>query len=131
MDRYSVHDVDPRDVFMRQVDLPRGLEREHVFEHDHGYRLRGSESRTMTAVGAFRGVPASDRRDGQDKPIEPNRGDLSTSASRVSSRRFPPSVWTGRSSCSPGVESHCLKRIAARSEMPARSSTVGSKGRQS
>jgi hypothetical protein len=53
-----------------------GLEREHVFEHDHDYRLRGSESRTMTTVGAFRVVPAGDLRDGQDKPLEPNRGDL-------------------------------------------------------
>jgi hypothetical protein len=34
-DRDSGRDLDPRDVFMSQVDLPRGLEREHVFEHDH------------------------------------------------------------------------------------------------
>src|ERR1700687_293769 len=47
-DRDSVRDLDPRDVFMSQVDLPRGLEREHVLDHDHAYRLRGSESRTMT-----------------------------------------------------------------------------------
>ena len=75
-DRDSVRDLDLRDVFMSQVDLPRGLEREHVFEHDHDYRLRGSESRTMTTVGAFRVVPAGDLRDGQDKPLESNRGDL-------------------------------------------------------
>jgi hypothetical protein len=75
-DRDSVRDLDPRDVFMSQVDLPRGLEREHVFEHDHAYRLRGSESRTMTTVGAFRVVPAGDLRDGQGKPLEPNRDDL-------------------------------------------------------
>ena len=49
-----------------------GLEREHVFEHDHAYRLRGSEGRTMTTVGAFRVVPAGDLRDGQDKPLVPN-----------------------------------------------------------
>jgi hypothetical protein len=75
-DRDHDRNVDPRDVFMTQVDLPRGLEREHVFEHDHDYRLRGSESRTMTTVGAFRVVPAGDLRDGQDKPLEPNRCDL-------------------------------------------------------
>jgi hypothetical protein len=75
-DRDSVRDLDLRDVFMSQVDLPRGLEREHVFDHDHAYRLRGSESRTMTTVGAFRVVPAGDLRDGQNKPLEPNRGDL-------------------------------------------------------
>src|ERR1700724_3266265 len=71
-DRDSIRDLDPRDVFMSQVDLPRGLEREHVFEHDHAYRLRGSESRTMTTVGAFRVVPAGDLRDSQNKPLEPN-----------------------------------------------------------
>lgn len=27
--------LDPRDVFMEHVDLPRGLDREHVHTHDH------------------------------------------------------------------------------------------------
>jgi hypothetical protein len=58
-DRDSVRDLDLRDVFMSQVDLPRGLEREHVFEHDHDYRLRGSESRTMESS------PPSVRRKGK------------------------------------------------------------------
>jgi hypothetical protein len=31
---------DPREVFMEQVDLPRGLGREHVHTHDHDYTLR-------------------------------------------------------------------------------------------
>ena len=53
--------VDPRDVFMEHVNLPRGLEREHVHHHGHDYTLRGSETRTLTTVGAFRSVPASDR----------------------------------------------------------------------
>jgi len=68
--------VDPRDAFMSQVDLPRGLERVRVREHDHEYMLRGSESRTLTTVGAFRVVPAGDLRDGQDRPLDPRRGDL-------------------------------------------------------
>src|ERR1700681_3086997 len=72
-DRDSVRDLDLRDVFISQVDLPRGRERERVFEHDHAYRLRGSEGRTMTTVGAFRVVPAGDLRDGQNRPLEPNR----------------------------------------------------------
>ena len=46
--------VDPRDVFMEWVDLPRGLERKLVRDGDHEYTLRGSESRTLTVVGAFR-----------------------------------------------------------------------------
>ena len=50
--------VDPRDVFMEHVSLPRGLEREHVHYHGHDYTLRGSETRTLTTVGAFRVVPA-------------------------------------------------------------------------
>jgi hypothetical protein len=33
--------------------LPRGLERELVHERDREYDLRGSESRTLSTVGAF------------------------------------------------------------------------------
>ena len=40
--------TDPRDVFMEHVNLPRGLEREHVHYHGHDYTLRGSETRTLT-----------------------------------------------------------------------------------
>ena len=47
--------VDPRDVFMHHVSLPHGREREHVHYHGHDYTLRGSETRTLTTVGAFRG----------------------------------------------------------------------------
>jgi hypothetical protein len=61
--------VDPRDVFMEHVNLPRGLEREHVHYHGHDYTLRGSETRTLTTVGAFRVVPASDLRDSFDRPL--------------------------------------------------------------
>jgi len=68
--------ADPREVFMSQVDLPRGLERVRIHERDHEYLLRGSESRTLTTVGAFRVVPAGDLRDGQDRPLDPRRGDL-------------------------------------------------------
>jgi len=68
--------VEPREVFVSQVDLPRGPERVRVHERDHGYMLRGSESRTLTTVGAFRVVPAGDLRDGQDRPLDPRRGDL-------------------------------------------------------
>jgi hypothetical protein len=32
--------VDPRDVFMEHVNLPRGLEREHV--HHHGHELHSA-----------------------------------------------------------------------------------------
>ena len=48
-------------VFLYQVDLPRGLEREHVQLEDRDYTLsRHSESRTLAAVGAFRTIPIHD-----------------------------------------------------------------------
>jgi hypothetical protein len=68
--------VDPRDVFMANVDLPRGLDREHVHSHDHDYALRGSETRTLTTVGAFRVVPANDLRDKFDQSLDPRHGEL-------------------------------------------------------
>ena len=70
--------ADPREVFMSQVDLPRGLERVRIHERDHEYLLRGSESRTLTTVGAFRVVPAGDLRDGQDKPLDPRQSEVAT-----------------------------------------------------
>ena len=58
------HDrVDPRDVFVQHVALPRCREREHVVHRGREYTLRGSESRTLSSVGAFRVVPAHDLRD--------------------------------------------------------------------
>lgn len=47
-------EFDPRDVFTRDVHLPRGPEREIVRYRDRDYTLRGSESRTLATVGAFR-----------------------------------------------------------------------------
>src|SRR5438093_7913885 len=52
--------VDPRDVFTRNLDLPRGLVRERVHGRDQDYDLRGSEVRTLATVGAFRVVPIDD-----------------------------------------------------------------------
>jgi len=50
---------DPRDVFTRHVDLPRGRDREIVHDtREREYTLRGSESRTLAIVGSFRVVPA-------------------------------------------------------------------------
>ena len=68
--------VDPRDVFVEHVDLPRGRDREHVHNHGHDYTLRASESRTLSSVGAFRVIPASDLRDTFDKPLDPRHGEL-------------------------------------------------------
>jgi hypothetical protein len=47
-------ETDARDVFRRDVALPRGPERERVRGRDREYDLRGSESRLLTTVGAVR-----------------------------------------------------------------------------
>ena len=77
-------DRDPRDggtgsrnVFTRGLNLPRGCEREMVHDaRDREYTLRGSESRSLATVGAFRVVPARDLRDRDDRPGDPRNGDL-------------------------------------------------------
>jgi hypothetical protein len=68
--------TDPRYVFVGRVNLPRGPERQHVRFRDHDYTLRGSESRTLASVGAFRVIPAHDLRDTFDKPLDPRHGEL-------------------------------------------------------
>ena len=60
----------------RDLELPRGPERERVRARDSDVRLRGSKVRTLATVGAFGVVPAGDLRDGQDRPLDPHRGDL-------------------------------------------------------
>jgi DNA-binding MarR family transcriptional regulator len=67
---------DPRDVFMRDLKLPRGEDREIVRDRDHEYSLRGSETRMLSTVGAFRIVPASKLRDHSGAPGDPRSGDL-------------------------------------------------------
>src|SRR5438132_14357839 len=47
---------DPREPFTCNLSLPRGLEREIVRDRDREYALRGSETRTLATVGAFRVV---------------------------------------------------------------------------
>ena len=53
-------DDDPRDTLMRDLDLPRGDERELVVDRDRVYELDGEDSRTLAVVGAFRVVPEHD-----------------------------------------------------------------------
>src|SRR4051794_29724686 len=53
---------DPREPPTRDLNLPRGLEREIVRDRDHEYSLRGSETRTLATVGAFRVVSSRDLR---------------------------------------------------------------------
>src|SRR4051812_8331895 len=62
---------DPRDVFARDLDLPRGPSRERVRANSREYRLSGDDVRVLATVGAFRVVPASDLR--EPNPRTPTR----------------------------------------------------------
>ena len=62
---------DPRDVFTRDLDLPRGSSRERVRVKDREYRLSGDDVRVLATVGAFRVVPARDLR--EPNPRTPTR----------------------------------------------------------
>src|SRR3954471_447721 len=61
-DASLVGSSDPRDVFTRELDLPRGDARERVISDARTFELRGSEARTLATVGAFRVVPDTDLR---------------------------------------------------------------------
>lgn len=67
---------DPTDVFTRHVDLPRGPERERVRDRERVYTLRGSESRTLATVGAFRVISSGDLRDHDGGRANLRSGDL-------------------------------------------------------
>jgi hypothetical protein len=60
--------ADPRDAFVRDLDLPRGRDRERVYAEARGFELRGSDVRTLATVGAFRVVPSTDLRDADTRP---------------------------------------------------------------
>lgn len=52
---------DPRDAFVRSVDLPRGSERELVQDsRERLYEMNGDDSRTLATIGAFRVVSERD-----------------------------------------------------------------------
>jgi DNA-binding MarR family transcriptional regulator len=52
------------------------LEREIVRDRDRVYTLRGSETRTLATVGAFRVVSSRDLRDHHGRSADPRSGDL-------------------------------------------------------
>jgi hypothetical protein len=60
------HERDPREVFTKDLDLPRGRERRPVRERDRACEINGSESRLLATVGAFRVVSESDLCDGRE-----------------------------------------------------------------
>lgn len=65
-ERYHAADRDPRDVFTKDLDLPRGRERRPVRDRDRVYEINGAESRILATVGAFRVVSEGDLHDGRE-----------------------------------------------------------------
>src|SRR5438093_5982712 len=65
-DRDRNRERQPRDVFTKDLDLPRGSERRPVRVRDRVYEIDGGESRTLTTIGAFRVVAESDLHDIRD-----------------------------------------------------------------
>ena len=65
-DRDRDKERDPRDVFMKDLDLPRGSERRPVRERDRVYEIDGAEGRALATIGAFRVVAESDLHDIRD-----------------------------------------------------------------
>ena len=62
---------------MRDLNLPRGRDRELVRDdRDRQCTLRGSETRTLATVGAFRVESARDLRGHDARPGDPRSGDL-------------------------------------------------------
>lgn len=68
--------VDPRDVFLDGLELPRGLEREIVMDGDYRYQLNGDDSRTLATVGAFRVVAERDLHERRDESGDAHDPDL-------------------------------------------------------
>src|SRR5262249_28154791 len=67
---------DPRDVFSRDLDLPRGTTRRPVRDRDRWVELRESEVRLLATIGAFRVVPANDLLDPRGRPSSSRQGEL-------------------------------------------------------
>ena len=84
---------DPRDALTKALNLPRGIERERVYVHEHRqeYHLRGSEVRALAAIGAFRVVVASDLRDDRGRAGDVRHGDLERLRSAGLIETVPPS----------------------------------------
>jgi DNA-binding PadR family transcriptional regulator len=62
-----------REVFTKDLDLPRGSERRPVQERDRVYEIDGAESRALATIGVFRVVAESDLHDIRDDPQNSRR----------------------------------------------------------
>jgi DNA-binding MarR family transcriptional regulator len=73
---HDPRNLDPREVFTRELSLPRGAARQRVTVRGEDYFLRGSEVRTLATVGAFRVVPAEDLREASGRRSHAGRGEV-------------------------------------------------------
>lgn len=75
-DTERAHTHDPREVFVRGLDLPRGDECEVVLDaRDRAYELDGEDARTLAVVGAFRVVTERDLPDPRDLAFDARNDD--------------------------------------------------------
>jgi DNA-binding MarR family transcriptional regulator len=72
-DRERNEERNPRDVFTKDLDLPRGRERRPIRERDRIYEINGDESRVLGTIGAFRVVAESDLDELRDDSSNPRR----------------------------------------------------------
>jgi len=79
-ERERREEPDPRDVFTKDLDLPRGSERRPVRERDRVYEIDGAESRALATIGAFRVVAESDLQPSATTPRA--RGEASSTLRR-------------------------------------------------
>ena len=93
-DRDRNEERDPRDVFTKDLDLPRGSERRPVRERDRVYEINGTESRMLATIGAFRVVSETDLHDLRDDSDSPRR---SARASRTRGTDSDEPAQLGRS----------------------------------
>ena len=70
-ERDHASDRDPRDVFTKDLDLPRTRERRPVRDRDRVYEISGTESRMLATVGAFRVVERAAREGRNPRSGEP------------------------------------------------------------
>jgi len=79
-DRHPNNERDSRDVFTKDLDLPRGSERRPVRERDRVYEIDWAESRALATIGAFRVVAESDLQPSATTPRA--RGEASSTLRR-------------------------------------------------
>ena len=64
---------DARDGFTRDLDLPRGRDRDRVHDRDRVYDIDGSEAQMLATVGSFRVVAESDLSELRDDARKPRQ----------------------------------------------------------